>query len=99
MARFAPKGIALALLAGLSVLAAQVPEELFERAGWDYGLYQIVVFSVFTVSILLLGVVWLVSRATSAQFRRGDALCEAALTHLAIMYARGEDPGKPGHFA
>jgi hypothetical protein len=90
--RYAPRGLALALVAGVSVLAAQVPEELFARAGWDYGLYRIAVFSVFAAAILVLAGLWIAVRASVGAERRANALCEAVLTHLAIMYVRGDDP-------
>jgi hypothetical protein len=99
--RYGPKGMALALVAGVSVLAAQVPRQLFTRVGWDYGLYRILIFSVFAVAIILLGVLWLIVRADFGTTKRVDALLEAVLAHLAIMYARGDDPRKPspGHSA
>jgi hypothetical protein len=80
------------VLAGASFLASQVPEQLFDRLGWDYGLYRIVVFATLALAILLLLLFWLASREETGRADRAAALCGAVLTYLEIFYEQGEDP-------
>ena len=75
-----------------SFLASQVPKELFDRIGWNYGTYRIVVFSVLVFAIVLLVWLWAGTRAVTGRETRVSAICEAVLTYLTIMYERGEDP-------
>jgi hypothetical protein len=99
--RLRPRARLAGLFLAASLVASQVPKELFERLGWDYGAFRIAVFGVVAVSTLLLGVFWASTRIEYARETRISQIVDGVLTYLKIEYDRNEstvaegDAGKP----